>query len=223
MSDLQRYLQPTYFMDHDSAAVRAFVDEAVAGASSPLDKAVRIYYAVRDRIRYDPYRCRMEREWFTASHTLAEGAAYCVPKAVLLAAAARGAGIPARLGFADVRNHLTTERLRQLVGGDLYRWHGYVALHLEGQWVKATPAFNIEMCTRFDVKPLDFDGRSDSLMHPYNARSERHMEYVNDYGLFDDLPFDRISHDMLANHPRLLELSQEGRAGQFDRESVFSQ
>lgn len=217
----EKYLQATTFLDHDQPVVRAFIDRVVDGARDPVDRAVRLYYAVRDEIRYDPYRCRMDREWFTASHTLAEGAAYCVPKGVLLAAAARGAGIPARVGFADVRNHLTTDRLRQLVGGDLYLWHGYVALYLEGKWVKATPAFNLSMCERFGVKPLEFDGREDSLLHPYNTRDERHMEYVNDRGLFDDVPYEALSRDMLAHHPGLTGLARGGAAqGTFETEQA---
>jgi transglutaminase-like putative cysteine protease len=221
--ELQHWLRPTEFLDHPSAPVRHFIEQAVGDVDDPVERAVRLYYAVRDGIRYDPYRFDMERRNFVASHTLGVGAAYCVPKAVLLAAAARGAGIPARLGFADVRNHLTTERLRRLVGGDLYRWHGYVALYLEGRWVKATPAFNIEMCRRFDVKPLEFDGRDDSLLHPYNARDERHMEYVTDRGLFDDLPYDELRRDMEQHHPRLVEMVRAARGGSFDQEKVFSQ
>src|SRR5574341_322846 len=64
-------------------------------------------------------------------------------------AVARVVGIPARVGYADVRNHLSTPKLRELVGGDLFVWHGYAELHLEGRWVKATPAFNLTLCERF--------------------------------------------------------------------------
>ncbi|AVR87982.1 transglutaminase-like domain-containing protein [Thauera aromatica] len=219
-NDMQAYLAPSDFFDFHHPRVRDFIDEAVGTAADPVDRAVRLYYAVRDGVRYDPYRFYMRKEYFVASRTVAEGAAYCVPKAILLAAAARGAGIPARVGFADVRNHLSTERLRQLVGGDLYRWHGYVALHLEGRWVKATPAFNLQMCERFDVKPLEFNGRDDSLMHPYNARDERHMEYVNDRGVFDDFPFEELVDDMRAFHPHLVDAAEASLRGDFEHEAM---
>jgi len=219
-NDMQAYLAPSDFFDFHHPRVRDFIDEAVGTAADPVDRAVRLYYAVRDGVRYDPYRFYMRKEYFVASRTVAEGAAYCVPKAILLAAAARGAGIPARVGFADVRNHLSTERLRQLVGGDLYRWHGYVALHLEGRWVKATPAFNLQMCERFDVKPLEFNGRDDSLMHPYNARDERHMEYVNDRGVFDDFPFEELVDDMRTFHPRLVDAAEASLRGDFEHEAM---
>ncbi|SEF89618.1 transglutaminase-like domain-containing protein [Thauera chlorobenzoica] len=219
-NDMQAYLAPSDFFDFHHPRVRDFIDEAVGAAADPVERAVRLYYAVRDGVRYDPYRFYMRREYFIASRTVAEGAAYCVPKAILLAAAARGAGIPARVGFADVRNHLSTERLRELVGGDLYRWHGYVALHLEGRWVKATPAFNLQMCERFDVKPLEFNGRDDSLMHPYNARDERHMEYVNERGVFDDFPFEELVDDMRTFHPRLVDAAEASLRGDFEHEAM---
>lgn len=124
---------------------------------------------------------------------LETGRAYCVPKAVLLTAALRVAGMPARLGFADVRNHLQTDTLRAVMGGtDLFVYHGYCSVHLDGRWLKATPAFNVELCERFDVPPVDFDGQSDALMHAFTSDGTRHMEYVRDHGSFDDLPLDRI-------------------------------
>ncbi len=219
-TDPQDFLAPSYFFDFEHPRVRAFIEESLGDAVAPVERAVKLYYAVRDGIRYDPYRFYMRREYFTASRTLIEGAAYCVPKANLLTAVARGAGIPARVGFADVRNHLSTERLRQLVGGDVYRWHGYVAMYLEGRWVKATPAFNLQMCERFDVHPLEFDGRADSLMHPYNARDERHMEYVKERGTFDDFPFEALVADMWKHHPGLVEAAEADLKGDFEHEAM---
>jgi transglutaminase-like putative cysteine protease len=107
----------------------------------------------------------------------------------------RAAGIPARLGYADVRNHLSTERLRQTMQTDVFIWHGYADLWLDGRWVKATPAFNIELCTKFGLLPLDFDGRSDSIYHPFDKAGNRHMEYVQQRGTFDDMPLGQITAD----------------------------
>jgi transglutaminase-like putative cysteine protease len=213
-------LAPTSFMDFESPTVAAFAGRA-AGGGTAREKAVRLYYAVRDGIRYDPYAFRLAPEWLAASRTLEAGAAWCVPKAILLAACCRAEGIPARLGFADVKNHLATERLLQLMDTDLFLWHGYVSLFLDGRWVKATPAFNIEMCRRFDVLPLEFDGTADSLLQPYNARRERHMEYVHDRGVFDDLPYDAMLADMRAAYPRLMAAAElRGMAGGFETEAI---
>ena len=64
------------------------------------------------------------------------------------------------------------------MGTDLFVYHGYTDLCLDGKWVKATPAFNLALCTRFRVKPLEFDGRDDSIFHPFDEDDRRHMEYL---------------------------------------------
>lgn len=213
-------LSRTRFLDFDHPAVAAFARRA-AGEGSARERAVRLYYAVRDGIRYDPYAFHVSPDWLSASRTLAAAAGWCVPKAVLLAACCRAEGIPARLGFADVRNHLATRRLLEVMGSDLFLWHGYVSLLVDGRWVKATPAFNIEMCRRFDVLPLEFDGTADSLLQPYDARKRRHMEYVRDRGLFDDVPFEQLSADMRAAYPRLIAAAEAGGVkGRFDAEAI---
>lgn len=185
-------LAPTWFLDSDAEPVRRFALDASAGLADPLDRAIRIFLAVRDGIRYDPYTFSVGRDGFRASHVVTLEASYCVPKAILLVAAARAAGIPARLGFADVRNHLATEKLLAVLGTDLFAFHGYALLWLDGKWRKATPAFNRSLCDRFGVLPLDFDGRSDALLHPFDASGRRHMEYVRDRGTFDDLPYEHM-------------------------------
>lgn len=215
-----KWLAPTRFLNYQHPAVQEFVNAAIGNADTPRDKAVRLYYAVRDGIRYDPYRFRMEPEVFEASTTVREKAAYCVPKALLYAACLRAVGIPARPGFADVRNHLTTQRLLEVTGTDVFSWHGYVAVLLDDRWVKATPAFNIEMCRRFNVLPLEFDGSADSLMHPYNALQQRHMEYVKQHGEFDDLPYERLVEEMLRDYPQLIAAAQGKIQGDFEHESI---
>jgi hypothetical protein len=75
---------------------------------------------------------------------------------------------------------------------DIFYWHGYTEMLLESKWVKATPAFNIELCQRFRLLPLEFDGRNDSLYHPFDAEGNRHMEYVNHRGTYTDLPLENI-------------------------------
>lgn len=215
-----KWLAPTRFLDYEAEEVQAFVRAASGDAQTPRDKAVRLYYAVRDGIRYDPYGFRMDPEVFTASHTVREKAAYCVPKAVLYAACLRAVGIPARPGFADVRNHLTTKRLLEAMGTDVFSWHGYVAMLLDDRWVKATPAFNIEMCQRFQVLPLEFDGSTDSLMHPYDALQQRHMEYIKQRGEFDDLPYQLLVEEMHRLYPQMMAANQGKVSGNFEHEAI---
>ena len=187
-------LAPTALIDSDAHSVRAFAAEHAQGSTDP-ERAVALYLAVRDGFRYDPYRIDLSPHGMTASTVLANGYGWCVPKAALLTAACRAAGIPARMGFADVKNHLSTERMRETMKTDLFIWHGYTDIWLDGQWRKATPAFNIELCERFGLLPLEFDGASDSIYHPFDKSGARHMEYVHQRGTFDDLPLAQIVAD----------------------------
>ena len=187
-------LAATALIDSDHPAVQAFAREHAQGHDD-RERAVSLYLAVRDRFRYDPYRIDLSPEGMRASSVLATGTGWCVPKAALMAAVCRAAGLHARLGYADVRNHLSTERLRQTMQTDVFIWHGYADIWLNDQWVKATPAFNIELCDKFGLLPLEFDGTSDSIYHPFDKAGNRHMEYVNQRGSFDDMPLTQIVHD----------------------------
>jgi len=166
---------------------------------------VNLYYAVRDQIRYNPYAFSLDPETLKASHALAAGESYCVPKALLLAACARHCGIPARIGLADVRNHLSTPRLIEMLRSEVFAMHGYTELFLGGKWVKATPAFNLALCRLFKVAPLEFDGHTDSVFHPFNAEGERYMEYLVDHGQFDDLPVELFFAHLRRCYPHLFE------------------
>lgn len=186
------FLQPTRFVDSDHPAVVAFARETCAGARDDRERAARLFVAVRERLRYDPYTISARPEDYVASAVLSRTRAYCIPKAVLLAAAARAAGIPARLGFADVKNHLASQKLLDALGTDLFAFHGYVELWIDGRPVKATPAFNAALCARFGVPPLDFDGEHDAMLQAFDGQGRRYMEYVGDRGLYVDLPLDEI-------------------------------
>ena len=186
------WLAPTWFLDADHDAIGAFVDRHSDASATPRERAVQLFLAVRDGYRYDPYRTSHDPADYRASAIVATTSNWCVPKAVLLTAAARRAGIPARLGFADVRNHLTSAKLAERMATDVFHWHGYSELLLDGEWRKVSSAFNVELCARFGTKVLDFDGTHDALMHPFDQAGNRHMEYVRSRGSFDDLPLDRI-------------------------------
>lgn len=193
-------LAPTALIDSDHPAVAAFAARHARGGDD-RERAVSLFYAVRDGFRYDPYRIELSVPGMRASRVLEIGVGWCVTKAALLAAACRAAGLPARVGYADVRNHLSTERMRRTMGTDLFVWHGYTLVSIDGRWVKATPAFNVELCDKFGLLPLEFDGRSDSLYHPFDRAGHRHMEYVNEHGSFDDMPLERIVADFARVYP----------------------
>ena len=196
------YLQSTRFVDSASDAVRRFAERSAGNAADDVARAVKLFYAVRDGVRYDPFSMRLDPQIYVASHVLSAKSAFCIPKAILLAAAARALGIPCAIGLSDVVNHLTTEKLKALMGGTTYfMHHGYAVMYLEGRWVKAAPAFNIELCTRFGVLPTEFDGRSDAIFQPYDAKQRRHMEYVKDHGVWSDFPYAKVEADFRAFYP----------------------
>lgn len=186
------FLAPGRFVDSDHPAIVAFAAEVTAGAATPSVRASRLFSAVRERLRYDPYSLSTDPHEYVASTLLQRERAYCIPKAVLLCAAARAAGIPARLGFADVRNHLASDKLRALMGTDLFTYHGYVELWIDGTPVKASPAFNASLCARFGVPPLELEAGRDALLQAYDGSGRRYMEYVRERGMFTDLPLDTI-------------------------------
>ncbi len=186
--DLARYLEPTPFVDWESPEVLSFARENAGGSAEPADRAVKLYYAVRDGMRYDPYTLDLTVEGMRASTTLKNRRGWCVTKACLLAACLRAVGVPARLGYADVRNHLSTARMRAVMQTDVFFYHGYTSVYLDGEWLKATPAFNVELCTKFRIRPLEFDGKSDSVYHPFDLDGNRHMEYLRYRGEYADVP-----------------------------------
>jgi len=203
IDDPQSSLAATDLVDSDHPAVREFAARHAEGGNT-RERAVALYYAVRDRFRYDPYRIDLSPHGMRASTVLEIGYGWCVTKAALMAAACRAAGIPARMGFADVRNHLSTQRMRETMTTDVFIWHGYTEIWLDGAWRKATPAFNIELCERFGLLPLEFDGLSDSIYHPFDRSGQRHMEYLRERGCFRDLPLAQILADFREVYPRWL-------------------
>ncbi len=214
----QEYRAPGRFVDSNSPQVIAFAGAASAGATEATDAMLRLYSAVRDEILYDAYVDWTDPNAFRASSVLAAKRGFCVGKACLLAACARVLGMPSRLGFADVRNHMTSPRLYERMKTDVFRWHAYCELQLSGKWVKATPAFNVSLCERLGVKPLEFDGWTDSLFQPFDNAGRKHMEYVVDRGTFADVPFETILADFRAHYAAL---SAEDRlAGDFQSEAV---
>jgi transglutaminase-like putative cysteine protease len=214
----QELVSPGRFIDSDAPEVIAFARRAAADGRDEIDTIVRVYRAVRDGIIYDPYVDFSAEANFRASTVLAAGRGFCIGKSALLAAAARVLGIAARVGYADVRNHLTSPKLYQRIKTDVFLWHSYTDLYVNNAWVKATPAFDSVLCQRVGLEPLEFDGRRDSLFHPFDPQGRRHMEYLRDRGTFADVPFATVVADFRAAYPSLM--SDTALAGDFRTEAV---
>ena len=217
---MNEFLEPTAYVDSDADNVVAFARRVTNGVADPVKRAVALYYAVRDEITYTPYCDFRSVETYRASACLARGSGFCVAKAALLAASARAEDIPARVGFADVRNHLASPRLKTLMNTDVFYYHGYAELYLDGTWVKATAVFDRTLCARFGVQPLEFDGRHDSLFHPYDTGGRRHMEYVRDHGASADVPVAAIMETFERHYPALTARATAASAERFRDEAA---
>lgn len=200
-TDLDVYLKPTAFLETQDPALLSFVNRVTKGAQGTVAKAVKLYYAVRDGWRYDPYDIHLEAAALKVSTLLPKAHGHCIDKAIILAAACRAVGIPARLCLSKVRNHIAAERMTAAFGTDELVPHGYVEIWLNGKWVKATPAFNQELCDRLGVAPLEFDGYTDSLFQEFDQAGGTFMEYLEEYGAFADVPLDKMRALMQAHYP----------------------
>lgn len=216
--DSAQFLAPAAFIDSDSPDVSKFATLAIEGTTNSRAAALRLYSAVRDGVIYDPYVSLADPANYRASSVLAVSRGFCIGKSALLAASARAIGVPARVGFADVRNHLTSRRLYEITKTDVFTWHSYTELYLSGRWVKATPAFDRALCDRVGLKPLEFDGETDSLFQPFDPAGRRHMEYLQDRGPFADVPFDVIQSEFRKSYPGLM--NDKGLDGDFRSEAV---
>jgi transglutaminase-like putative cysteine protease len=195
-------LQPTEFLDYQSDEVQSFVERwAPAAANTDTKRAVSLYYAVRDKLQYEVYGANFSRSGLRASQVLRTRSGMCIHKSVLYAAALRAIAVPSRLVLTDVRNHLASDRLRAMVGGDIFRYHCLTSVYLKGRWVKATPVFPKVLCRLYGIAPLEFDGLTDSLHHPFDLKGRQHMEFLCTHGEFSDLPYDFVVNGLRAAHP----------------------
>jgi transglutaminase-like putative cysteine protease len=195
------FLSPGEYVDSDHPAIRTAAARLAPSGATPAQAAGAFYVAVRD-IYYD-YVDHSDLEVYRASSVLAAGRGYCVGKASLYAALCRARGIAARVAFADVKNHLATPRLLERIGTDLFAWHGFTEVLLDGRWVKASPTFNASLCAKLGVKPLEFDGVSDAILQPFDAAGRTFMRYVKFHGAFHDVPARFLKDEMARLYPRL--------------------
>lgn len=191
--EFEQYLRPTYVIDSDNPVIVDKARELTKGLDDDIQKAVSLFYFVRDKIKYNLYVAKYSADHFKASNTLARGEGYCVQKSILLDALARSVGIPSALGFARCVNHLLPEKIVRWLGGNMFPFHGYAELYLDGKWVKATPSFDIGLTQKNGFVLVDFDGRNNAMYPSHNLAGKPHIEYVHHYGhLYADLPIEQL-------------------------------
>jgi hypothetical protein len=218
---MSRLCRPTEFLDHESPPVRDFLARALPDRDRPdRELAVDLYYAVRDGIEYEIYGADFSRTGMRASAVVEQGRGLCIHKSILYAACTRALGIPSRLAFADVRNHVASPRLRRYLGGDVVHYHGFTQLRLDGRWVSATPVFSARLCRLYRMAPLDFDGVADAVLQPYDEHGNAHMELVREHGAFDDMPYERVVAGLRSAHPRIFAGATRVRGGSLAAEAA---
>lgn len=203
--EFEEYLRSTRFMDFDKKAVQEYTLKKTAGLATDKEKAVALYYAVRDDIKYSPWGLVMDPDAISASLTLEKGFGYCIEKSLLLAACTRFLGIPSRLGFSIVRNHISSEKFVEMLRTDKFVFHGYNEFWINEKWVKCTPAFNKSLCEKYGTPALDFDGQQDSIFQQFSADGRQYMEYLHEYGTFADFPYDLFESEIREHYPHLFE------------------
>lgn len=201
ISEEQVYLTETPSLDVSAPAVQEYVAE-FRGLPSGKAKAIGLYLKVRDGFLYDPYHLDLRPEALRASSIIGKPRAWCVEKAIVCCAGMRALGIPARLGFGIVKNHIGVEKLKSYLRRDEIVFHGFVEAKLDGRWTKCTPAFDRRICRLSRVEPLEWDGTEDSLFQAFRGE-EQYMEYLRFYGVFEDVPFRLMHEEMEKYYPHL--------------------
>jgi len=203
---MELYLHPTYFIDSDHPEIIRLAAELTNGLEADVEKAKALFYYVRDTYMYFPYNVSFEHRLLKASHIhLREGRkqGYCIEKSVLFAALCRAVGIPNRLLFCNVRNHIGTERFEAVIGTDIMVFHGYNEVYVNDRWVKCTVAFNKGLCDKLGVDTLEFDGIHDQVFQEYSKSGNKFMSYEKEYGTFHDVPHDLWEAETRKYYPHL--------------------
>lgn len=205
---MKEYLAPSEFINSDHPDVIKFAKETVGEAIDPAEQVKQLFYKIRDLYPYVPFGMDLRREALKASAQLNNKTGYCVPKAMLLTACARSLGIPARICFFIVRNHLGTGKLEAMLNTDLIVFHGSAEVYLNGKWVKLVPAFDKKLCDKLGVSPIEFDGVHDAIFQEYHpkeggesANQKQFMEYIHEYGSFDDFPYELARTELFKHYP----------------------
>ncbi len=200
---MQQYTQASNKLNFNHERVIEFIHRHINEDMSDKEKAIALYLAVRDGWRYTASVIFLTQEEWVCSNIMERAEGHCLDKAILLVTCLRGVGIPARLHLAKVKNHIAAEKLIERLGTDELTPHGMVDVYLGDRWIKISPAFNLELCTKLNVDPLDFDGEQDSIFQQYDRDGGVFMEYLEDYGHFEDVPMAFIFNNMKEHYSGL--------------------
>lgn len=205
---MENSLQETYYYDFSDPVVQDFVKK-VNQQQSKKEQAIELYLLVRDGWKYNPLVYHTQKEHFKASEIMQREGGHCLDKSIILITCLKALGIPAKIHLAKVKNHIGVERIVELLGNDELAPHGYVDLLLNRKWIACTPAFNESLCKKLGVNVLEFDGENDSIFQAYNTKGDQFMQYLEDYGTFEDFPYDFVMQTLASHYPKIRTLLAE--------------
>ncbi|HDZ19547.1 MAG TPA: transglutaminase domain-containing protein [archaeon] len=195
MEDLNIYLQPTEFFNFNKKSVSKKAIEITEDLKTDKEKAISLFYWVRDKIKYNMLTYRPDSKAnFKASVTLRRQNGFCVSKSILLSTFARAIGIPARIHLIDLINHKISQKVIDLMGGTKIMYvHGYSEFYLNRKWVKLTPSFDPKTALKGKFLPMvEFDGENDAVFPKFDNEGHKFGEYLTDRGVHADLPLKDI-------------------------------
>lgn len=199
------YLKAGVYTNSNHPDVIAYAQEKTQGIETKKEQVIALYYAIRDEFKYSPYHIVLKPYAMKASHLLTKDYGHCIEKSNLFVACVRSLGIPSRLAYGNVKNHLGTSSLESVLKTDVLVFHGYAEICLNNKWIKATPVFNVELCDKLGVEPLAFDAENDAVFQESDKKGNPFMEYTADHGTFADVPLEKIIAGMKAHYPHFFE------------------
>ncbi len=183
------FLKSNFFFDFEDDFVRETIKNIVGNSSNKKEKAKKIFYFVRDEIKYTMFAGIFTEKDYRSSAVLRRGKGFCVQKAILLVSLLRGAGIPAAIGFADIKNHALSEDTKKILGSDVFPYHGFAFVNL-GRWLKVTPTFDVDTCEKAGYPLIEFDGERDAVFPQYMENGKRFVTYLRYRGVCFKPPVD---------------------------------
>lgn len=203
LTEIEEALLPGEFLNSDHQSVIDYAKETTTGVNDPVEQIQALFLDIRERFRYDPYNLNLNREAVKSSHLLTRNHGYCIEKSGLLVSTARVLGIPGRMAFANVKNHIGTAKLEAILKTNLLVFHGYAEIYLHDRWIKLAPIFNRSLCEKLNVDTLEFDGENDAVFQEFDHSGGQFMEYIHEYGSFNDVPYKMFIGELAKHYPHL--------------------
>lgn len=192
-------------LDCNHPVIQKTINQVTAGCQDEIEVMQKLFLFVRDQIPYNMYAVSGNPLYYRSSKVLEMGTGYCMQKAILFTSLGRAAGVPSRLVLAAIRNHLTPPEVVEILGGNIFFPHAYSQFFLAGRWINIAATYDKPLSERMGTAVLEFNGHDDTLLPETDLAGRRFIEYMENFGTFDDLPWQLITEKMPHYYPRGLE------------------